>query len=498
MSEKYDPWEELFGDKKDGSQPAEEKKEPVNVENELDIIFKSRNKSFEDIYKEHSAPIEENADLDSTSVFTPPDRAGKKPQPDLDEKTSVLPGPDQFPDKMPKQSQFPDKLAKQEQSAPVDYEYGDFASAGDQDWYDEESEIRGEATDKPIRRSRRRRSGLVGGLMYFAFVVGCSLLLACFGWLAARDVLALGKDYMEAEVSIPEDADLDTVANILKESGLIEYKFLFKMFANLSHAMDDIDPGTYTLDTSLDYNALVLNMQLGSSAQAVVEVMIPEGYTAEETFAVLEENGVCSAEDLMDVALNGELDYDFLDNSKLGDISRVEGYLFPDTYEFYVGDDPQNVIEKFLDNFENRVTEEMYTQAADMGYTMDQIITIASLIEEEAANNDERATIASVIYNRLNADMLLQIDATIQYILPERKPNLSLDDLAIDSPYNTYLYTGLPVGAISNPGLASIQAALDPENTGYYYYALDTETGTHRFFTNSADHEAFVATQNYG
>ena len=147
-----------------------------------------------------------------------------------------------------------------------------------------------------------------------------------------------------------------------------------------------------------------------------------------------------------------------------------------------------------LANFNNKFNSELRDKAAEMGYSMHEILTIASLIEKEAANDDERATIASVIYNRLNSDSFpnLQIDASIQYVLPEGQIVTQADYYTVDSPYNTYLYEGLPPGPIACPGLASITAALNPESTGYYYYALG-EDGRHKFSSTSEEHEAFVA-----
>ena len=199
----------------------------------------------------------------------------------------------------------------------------------------------------------------------------------------------------------------------------------------------------------------------------------------------------------MKAAADFSYNYSFLNEEDKGDASRLEGYLFPDTYTFYVYMEPSSAIGKFLDNYNLKVTDDMKQQAADMGYTMDQIITIASMIEKEAANDEERAAIASVIYNRLAAGMPLQIDATVQYAKGNDEA-LTEADFQIDSPYNTYKNTGLPAGPICNPGLASIKAALNPDSTNYYYYALDTATKTHKFFSDYASHEAFVATQNYG
>jgi UPF0755 protein len=159
-----------------------------------------------------------------------------------------------------------------------------------------------------------------------------------------------------------------------------------------------------------------------------------------------------------------------------------------------------SAINKFLSNLHYRITDEMWQKAQAMNLTFKQVITVASLIEREAANDAERATIASVIYNRLNIGMPLQLDSTVVYAIRETGETTMSTELiqATDSPYNTYLYQGLPPGPICNPGMKSIEAALNPEQTGYYYFALDMETKSMRFFATLAEHEAFVATQDYG
>jgi len=238
-------------------------------------------------------------------------------------------------------------------------------------------------------------------------------------------------------------------------------------------------------------------MQAGSESQLVTTVMIPEGYTMEQIFQSLEDHEICSKEDLYEAAANFGYTYSFLDQELKGDSARLEGFLFPDTYDFYQGEQASSAINKFLRNFHYKLTADMLAQAENLGLTMRQVVTVASMIEKEAAGDEDRANIASVIYNRLNAGMPLQIDATIQYILPERKAYLTEADLAVDSPYNTYLYAGLPAGPIANPGIASLHAALQPNTTNYYYYALDTETMTHRFFATYEEHQAFVDTQDY-
>lgn len=390
----------------------------------------------------------------------------------------------------------------------------------EKDIFDEDDEPLEERDFRPIRRRRDGKIGCLGGLMYFAFVISLSILLACLGWMAASDVLALNKPLEDGTVTLPQSiftekeievenddgtvstetvmsADIDYVANALKDAGLIEYKPLFKLFCKVVHADIKIDPGTYELNTKCDYNALVLRMQTASASMVATTVMFPEGYTMQEIFEKLEAEGICSVEDLMEAAADYSYNYSFLDWTEPGDAQRLEGYLFPDTYEFYQGMQASSAINKFLLNFHGKLTADMYTQAENLGISLHEAVIVASMIEAEAGSNDERALIASVIYNRLNAGMPLQIDATVMYALGEHKEQLTAEDLQVDSPYNTYLYTGLPAGPICNPGLASLNAALNPSSTNYMYYALDTETGTHRFFTSYSEFEAFIATQDY-
>ena len=287
------------------------------------------------------------------------------------------------------------------------------------------------------------------------------------------------------------------VAKQLKDAGIIKYMGLFQLYCSVSHAKTKIDPGTYELSTNYDYRALVKKMQVGSGAMVTTKVTIPEGYTMEQIFRKLEDENVCSYDDLMDAAANYSYNYSFIDQSMQGDAKRLEGFLFPDTYEFYQGMQASSAINKFLENFHDRITAEMLEKADERGMTMQEVVTVASMIEKEAANDDERAMIAAVIYNRIAAGMPLQIDSTIMYVLPEHKDVLTVEDTKIDSPYNTYQNKGLPPTPIANPGLASIKATLSPASTKALYYALDSESGTHKFFTSYGEFQAFVAKQSY-
>ena len=374
----------------------------------------------------------------------------------------------------------------------------------------------------PIRQSHEYRSGCLGGMMYFVFIICLGVVLACLAWMACSDMLALNKSEFTATVSLPmsifesetvakydEDgkpdgtqritrADMDYVADSLKDAGLIEYKWLFTAFCKLSHADTKVSPGEYELRSTFDYRALIQHMTPRSSGALTVKVTFPEGFSMRQMFLLLEEKGVSDYDELMDAAASYKFNYAFLEDLEEGDSSRLEGFLFPDTYEFYVNMQASSTINKFLENFYYHYDEDLQRLLEGSGYDIHEIITIASMIEKEAANDEERALIASVIYNRMNTGMPLGIDATILYAHPEHEGAPTAEMLNEDSPYNTRDRLGLPPTPICNPGLESIKAALKPASTSYYYYALDTESGTHRFFTNINEFNAFVGTQDYG
>lgn len=367
----------------------------------------------------------------------------------------------------------------------------------------------------PIRFGRYGRVGIAGGILYALFVISASIVLACICWMFAADVLALGKEPLTAVVFIGEyvpegddpvysivndeereiQVDINQVADELKRNGIIEYKWLFRLYSQISHAETKIDPGTYSLSTALDYRAIVTSLQFGSGNQEITKVTFPEGFTTEQIFTLLVENHICKMKDLREAAANYEFDYDFLADLELGDPKRLDGYLFPDTYEFYQGEDATVALNRFLRNFNSKFDADMSARAESLGRSVHDILTIASLIEKESANAEESPTIASVIYNRLNAGWKLGLDSTINYILGTSTFDLTYADLEIDDPYNTYLYEGLPPGPICNPGLSSIEAALYPDSTDYWYwYAVDGES---HFFTNVDDRNAFMNANSY-
>jgi len=345
------------------------------------------------------------------------------------------------------------------------------------------------------KKKKKKRSTLGSSMTYILMVFGISAILAVVGWTIANDLLALNKEEATASIYIAEDADFGDVVDQLKDKDIINYKLVFSLFATLSGGQDAISPGTYNLNTDMDYRAIINNLSSSSAARASAMVTIPEGYTMDQIFALLEEKGVSSVAKLQDMAANHDYAFSFLQDIPLGDYHRLEGYLFPDTYEFYMGEDPKYIINKMLVNFDAKVTDAMRQQIWDKGYSIGQVLTVASMIEKES-DGTERATISSVIYNRLNnpsggTQGYLQIDASIQYVLPEGEIVTSDHYATVQSPYNTYLNKGLPPGAICNPGLEAIVAAINPENTNYFYYALGDDD-VHHFFATYSEHQAFL------
>ena len=373
---------------------------------------------------------------------------------------------------------------------------------------------------RPKRKSEDTLFGLpqllaTGIWLVLVLVIGVTLGRVL--WVCAADVLAFGRPNEEVSITITAEDDLNSVIKKLSDADLIHYEPLFRIYANLSGAEEDIVPGTFTLNKSYDYHALVNEMSSSASKRAEVTVQIPEGYSCRQIFQLLEDKGVATVAELEEFAANGELsveDYWFLEGVERGDKYCLEGFLFPNTYNFYAQGGAQHALRKLLSGFKsqfnddlkaqimtlnNHLAEKMRANGKDDAYVVANmfdvrdVIIVASLIEKEAANASEAPNIASVIYNRLfswgSNPRYLNIDAALVYAL-NGKTDLTSEDTQIDHPYNTYKNTGLTPGPIANPGISSIKAALDPAVTNYFYYVLDEATGEHVFTKTYDEHVA--------
>ena len=356
--------------------------------------------------------------------------------------------------------------------------------------------------DRPLRLRREKRTGCVGGIMYAAFVICISLVFGSLLWMATVDVLGFGAIDEQVSVQIPLNFTMSEVTDILYENGLIRSRLLFNLYADFSNAEGKITAGTFILNKNFDYRALVQGMTARAGVRVETRVTIPEGFTLLQIFNLLDDAGVVhSADDLWEAATYHNFDFPFLDEETVGDRYRLEGFLFPDTYNFFLASQPTTVINRLLREFNRRFGAEYVARAEEMGMSVRDIINVAAMVEREAANDAERPRVAAVIYNRLanpagigRAAPFLEIDATLVYAV--QGTNL-VASTTLDHPFNTYLHPGLPPWPIANPGIASIRAALFPAETNEFFYALHVD-GTHRFFRTYDEHRRFVQSDDFG
>lgn len=340
------------------------------------------------------------------------------------------------------------------------------------------------------KRKNKKTLRAFRALTPFIMIISLGIAMLIAAWIipSVNEVLALARPDREVIIRIPEDASRSEVARILRKNDVIDHAGLFRTFAFFTKREAEFPAGEYKVNSNMDYRAMLRRLTSKKAALNTVMVTIPEGYEVSQIVALLEDKGVCDAEALEEAIANSDFDYAFLEGLPLGKKNRLEGYLFPDTYEFYKGDSAERVIKRFLDNFEIKYNSEMQARTRELGFTTHELITLASIVEREATAKD-RANIASVFHNRLKNTSYpyLESCATVQYVLGERKKVISIADTKIDNKYNTYKYKGLPPGPIANPGLDAINATLYPSNTDYLFFALQ-EDGTHKFSKTYEEH----------
>ena len=353
--------------------------------------------------------------------------------------------------------------------------------------------------DKRRRRSRRvKNSGCAGTVVYVIAVLGISIVLSLAAVFIANDVFAFVKDNAVKEITVSENTDLLSLADQLDNEGVINYGTIFKLYVRVKGDNQGVLAGSYALNPNMDYGQIIDTL-VNMSSTETMQITIPEGYSIAQIKQLLLDEHVCT-EDALDEELNTyAFKHEFLQSELPAEEGWLEGYLFPDTYEIYKGNATvRNTINTMLNNFGDKYDEEIQAGADALGRSMHDIVTVASLIEREAQVDSERATIAGVIYNRLNNSgefPYLQVDASVLYGLGRTGGTLSEEDLNSDSPYNLYNHEGLPPGPICNPGYASLHAAAYPEQHNYFYYVAMPD-GTHLFANSYEEHQANIATSD--
>lgn len=377
-----------------------------------------------------------------------------------------------------------------------------------------------EAEVKKTKKKKKRPNRFLRFLatMFWAIVlVAVSLFLAYFALSSASDLLGINQIDEQVEITIPENAkgDIAKVSKILADAGVVDQPLTFQLYAMLRH-MDGSDrgegkaprqflPGTYVVNSRWGYDNLMnyLSYERVEDTQLdVVTVTLSEGMTVKQIAEKLEENKVCSTEDFYK-ALDAEFDYGFLERIPEDErFRRLEGYLFPDTYEFFVDMKAENVVKKFLSNYSNRVDDAFLMTTRDLPNglaELDNLMTLASIIQKEAATYEEMCRVSAVFHNRLDNSAnypLLQSDATKNYIKDCIRPFMTVEDQELYDAYDTYECIGLPIGPICNPGMDAIRAAAnpDPSITGYFFVSDDA--GNYYYADTVAQHEANIAKAN--
>lgn len=329
-----------------------------------------------------------------------------------------------------------------------------------------------------------------------ALAVFCAVVLIFTTALSAiaisciNDVLALGRKNDVVTVTIPSDATTDEIIDILSDEGLVKQKLFCKLYykafdfiKNFNKKEKPADPvylsGVYYVQKNLGLEGYLTEFKETPKTAETITLVFPEGWTIYQMFDKIQEFGVCSKTELIASLKGTDFEQDFVkdipDNPNR--TFKLEGYFYPDTYEFYEKSDANSIIRKFLDESEKKWTDEYEAQRKKLGMTRDEIMTIASIIQREAANTEQMGLISSVIHNRLNHSVswpTLGCDSTANYITTYVRPNVTADQAVIyEQYYNTYYCQGLPPGPICNPGGDAIKAALFPEDTDYYYFRHD-------------------------
>ncbi len=272
----------------------------------------------------------------------------------------------------------------------------------------------------------------------------------------------------EKELIIPPGAGATAIGRQLENEGIIKSRYAFRLYCSLTGSEDKFKPGRVILSPSMGYLQMI--DKLKKSVKSSVRVVIPEGYELREIASALQEKGLIKRQDFFEEIKNGSFDYAFISDRLPAGENRLEGYLFPDTYEFEPGTGEHEIINQMLKRFSEIYSPALSERAKELGLSTHEAITLASIIEKESTK--ERETVSSVFHNRLHSNYnFLESCATVLYVKQERKERLSLDDTKINSPYNTYINRGLPPGPIASPGKAAIMAALYPAKTDYMYFA---------------------------
>lgn len=306
------------------------------------------------------------------------------------------------------------------------------------------------------------------------------------------------------DINIPKGSTTETIAEILSEAGLIDSTLYFRLIARMNGYDSDFQYGDYTFSTAQDEEEMMEILRTEGAKRETKTFTIIEGLTLAEVAKSLADQGMCTQTEFYSALDNTNWGYKFLESIPEVEDRKIkyQGYLFPNTYEVYKDATAVDIIATMFNEMDKIWTDDYYAQAERLNMTVDEVITVASIIEKEVVSPAEQSLVSGVVYNRLDINMPLQMCSTIMYVLEVPRDRLFYADLEIESPYNTYRNSGLPIGPIANPGAGAIKAALYPDDNDYLYFVLkDDGSGTHEFNSSLSEHNSdkakYVNTFNY-
>ena len=359
-----------------------------------------------------------------------------------------------------------------------------------------------EAADDLIEgKNGKQHSGWVLALVVLVIVVAVSLMLRVPIVGCMNDILAINRDDTEIRVVVDPNMTTNDVIDLLAKKDLLYSGTFCKLaYDLLGHDPKEIYPaGTYTVSANMGLEGMMREIITAGATESTVKLSFPEGYTVDQIINKLASNGVASSSALYGVIDSVEFieSYDFLTfiQDREQRYHYLEGYLYPDTYEFYIGENPQSVINRFLKNFSEKWNENFEARCEKFSYSMDEVLTVASILEKEAKDAEQMPLVASILYNRLESSSFefINCDSTAKYIDNNKEKLVASGRYAsLLKVYDTYQIAGLPVGPICNPGADAIDAALSPDNTDYYYFIHD-KNGTIYVASTLSEHQANLA-----
>ncbi|MBQ4346050.1 MAG: endolytic transglycosylase MltG [Oscillospiraceae bacterium] len=384
-----------------------------------------------------------------------------------------------------------------------DDEYDDDDYDDDYDDYEEERRRRAKKRAASARRRKNRRKksrGISCSLLALTIIFSVSILLSAAILAVAMELFGINKSMVEKPVTIPKGATTADIAELLEEEGIIRLPKLFLVMSRLNNADALYIAGEHVVSPAMGYEAIIEELcDDAVNKRETVTVTFREGINLLDAAQLLEENEVCNAKDFIFYFNAGGYGFEFeslVPQTSELKFYRMEGYLFPDTYDFYVGEDPEIVVQKIYENFERKLTQDDLERMDELGLTLDEMITLASIVQAEAPVASSMQMVSSVFHNRLNNSSifpLLQSDPTRVYAEDVIEPNLDIANRLMCDAYNTYVGAGLPPGAINNPGRDAIDAVLYPAESDYYFFCANVQTGEIFYAKTNAEHEENLA-----